>query len=87
MRRSCVLALNVKGKLCEGWTIEGAMVPITGITLLCGGACAFYVRFLVALCKECRASRIFYLGRLEAKTNLHVLPEPGELATPLSRAA
>jgi hypothetical protein len=33
--------------------LEGAMVIVL-MTLLCCAGVAFYVRFLVALCKECR---------------------------------
>jgi len=57
------------------WTIEtnsppvqpeAAMVAITGMTVLCTVGVAFYVRFLVALCKECRHRRIWtcYFARI-----------------------
>jgi hypothetical protein len=36
------------------------------LAIVCATAVAFYVRFLVALCKESRDTRICYLLRLEA---------------------
>ncbi len=38
---------------------------VTGVmTVLCTAGIAFYVRFLVALCKECKPRRIGYWVRL-----------------------
>ncbi len=37
------------------------------LTAICAAGVSFYLRFLVALCKECRFTRICYLVRLEPK--------------------
>ena len=37
---------------------EAKMVVITVMTVLCSVGVAFYLRFLVALCKECKHERI-----------------------------
>lgn len=48
--------------------LEGAMVIVL-MTLLCCAGVAFYVRFLVALCKEYRLGGIWYLVRLQPGGN------------------
>jgi uncharacterized protein (UPF0179 family) len=35
------------------------------LTAICAVGVSFYLRYLVALCKECRFTRICYLVRLE----------------------
>ena len=40
------------------------MFVMAVMTVLCTAAIAFYVRFLVALCKECKPRRIGYWVRL-----------------------
>ena len=37
---------------------EAKMVVLTVMTVLCNVGVAFYLRFLVALCKECKHQRI-----------------------------
>ena len=37
---------------------EAKMVVLTVMTVLCSVGVAFYLRFLVALCKECKHERI-----------------------------
>jgi len=63
------------------------MVPIAAITALCTVSIGFYVRFLVALCKECRQQRICYLVRLEPGFEEYINPHTRELGTSISRAA
>jgi hypothetical protein len=50
------------------------MVVTTVMTVLCSVGVAFYLRFLVALCKECKHQRICYLVRMP--------PESAECAIP-----
>ena len=38
------------------------MLVMAAMTVLCTASVAFYVRFLIALCKECRPRRIGYWG-------------------------
>ena len=56
---------------------ELAMVAITTFVLLSTLAIAFYVRFLIAICKECKGHRIYHLVRLRC--------DWGETATPADR--
>jgi hypothetical protein len=53
------------------------MVAITALILLSILATAFYVRFLIAICKECKSQRICHLVRLRS--------DWGELATRADR--
>jgi len=39
------------------------------LTAICAVGVSFYLRYLVALCKECRFTRICYLVRLEPKAH------------------
>jgi hypothetical protein len=39
------------------------------LTAICGIGVLFYLRFLIALCKECRFTRVCYLVRLEPQTH------------------
>ena len=45
---------------------EVAMVAITALILLSTLATAFYVRFLIAICKESKGQRICHLVRLRS---------------------
>jgi hypothetical protein len=40
------------------------MIALSAISILCVAGIAFYVRFLVALCKECKPQFAFYWVRL-----------------------
>jgi hypothetical protein len=40
------------------------MAPIGIVTVLCAAAIAFYVRFLIALCTECKPRLIGYWVRV-----------------------
>jgi hypothetical protein len=42
------------------------MVAITAFVLLSILAIAFYIRFLIAICKECKGHRICHLVRLRS---------------------
>jgi hypothetical protein len=62
------------------------MILIAGLMALCIGSVGFYVRFLVALCKERKVRCISYLVRLEPESEGHtVCAEPPK--DPLTRAA
>jgi hypothetical protein len=65
------------------------MVAITGMTVLCTVGVAFYVRFLVALCKECRHRRIWtcYFARIRPGSGECVIPNTREPETSIPRAA
>jgi len=57
------------------------------LTTVCTAGIAFYMRFLVALCKECERSWIGYLLRIEPdEVHIQIVEQP-ELETPLRRAA
>ena len=63
------------------------MFVILSMTVLCTSGVTFYVRFLVALCKECRHQRISYVVRLQPESLEHIIPEARELETSIPRAA
>ena len=63
------------------------MVVMTVMTALCTVGVAFYVRFLVALYKECRHSRICYLVLLQSNSVEQVISEARELEATIPRAA
>jgi hypothetical protein len=59
---------------------------VTGaITVLCAAGVAFYARFLVALCKECKPRR--YWVRLRLGTGESVIAELQGRKKPVIRAA
>jgi len=45
------------------------------LTSICGIGVLFYLRFLIALCKECRFTRVCYLVRLEPQTHQGLVGE------------
>jgi hypothetical protein len=55
--------------------------------LLCAAGIAFYVRFLVALCKECKPRSIGYWVRLRLDSGEDMIAELPEERNPLTRAA
>lgn len=63
------------------------MFVITVITVLCTAGIAFYVRFLVGLCKECSPGRISYWVRLRLGSREAVIAELQRPARPVTRAA
>jgi hypothetical protein len=61
---------------------------VTGLmTVLCTAGIAFYVRFLVALCKECKPRRIGYWVRLRLGTGEDAIADLQQRKKPVTRAA
>jgi len=61
---------------------------VTGVmTVLCTAGVAFYVRFLVALCKECKPRRIGYWVRLRVGSGEDAIAELRQRKKPVTRAA
>jgi hypothetical protein len=61
---------------------------VTGVmTLLCTEGIAFYVRFLVALCKECKPRRMVYWVRLRLGSGENAIAELPQRKKPVTRAA
>ena len=61
---------------------------VTGVMMvLCTAGIAFYVRFLVALCKECKPRRIGYWVRLRLGSGESMIAELQERKKPVTRAA
>jgi len=63
------------------------MVVMIGMTALCSAGVAFYVRFLVALCKECKPRRVGYWVRLRLGSGEESIPELPQRERPVTRAA
>jgi hypothetical protein len=63
------------------------MVVMAVMTTLCTAGIVFYLRFLVALCKECKRSWIGYLVRLEPEANDYSVLEPQALERSFHKAA
>ena len=65
------------------------MFVIAVWTVLCTAGIAFYVRFLVALCKECKPRLTGYWVRLRLRlgSGEDALAEPQERKRPVTRAA
>jgi hypothetical protein len=57
------------------------------MTVLCTCGVAFYVRFLVALCRECKPRPIGYWIRLRLVSSEDTIAELHEREQPLTRAA
>jgi hypothetical protein len=57
------------------------------MTVLCTTGVAFYARFLVALCKECKPRRIGFWVRLRLDSGEDTIAELEERRGPVSRAA
>jgi len=55
--------------------------------VLCTAGIAFYVRFLVALCKECTPRRIGYWVRLRLGSGEDAIAELQQRKKPVTRAA
>jgi hypothetical protein len=52
------------------------MMAVQIMTVLCVSGVAFYVRFLVALCRECTYKRISYLVRIKGAISEVAVMEP-----------
>jgi hypothetical protein len=59
----------------------------TLMTVLCTAGIAFYVRFLVALCKECKPRSVGYWVRLRVGSGADTIAELPKRSKPLTRAA
>lgn len=57
------------------------------LTAICAVGVSFYLRYLVALCKECRVTRVCYLIRMEPKGHEGLMSEAGRGETISRRAA
>jgi hypothetical protein len=57
------------------------------LTAICAGGVSFYLRYLVALCKECRFTRTCYLVGLEPKAHEGLTSEAVRGETISRRAA
>jgi hypothetical protein len=66
---------------------EVAMVASTALVLLSTLAIAFYVRFLIAICKECKGHRTYHLVRLRPDSGKSALVADRTMETPFLRAA
>jgi hypothetical protein len=69
------------------WLQMEAVNGDSAMAVLCAAGVIFYVRFLIALCKDCRRERISYLVRLRSGSDDEVLGESGESRTSLPLAA
>jgi hypothetical protein len=63
------------------------MFATTAITLLCIAGISFYVRFLVAMCRECKPRRMGYWVRLRLGSGEESIPEQRQREQPVTRAA
>jgi hypothetical protein len=66
---------------------EAEMFVMAVITVLGSAGVAFYMRFLVALCKECKPRRIGYWVRLRFDSGEDTVAELQPRKIPLDRAA
>ena len=60
---------------------------MVAMAVLCAVGVTFYMRFLIALCKECRPQGISYLVRLQSEWDDEVLAESIEPRTSLTGVA
>ena len=63
------------------------MLGVAAVTALCTGAIAFYVRFLVALFRDCKPGWVGYWARLRRHSGESSMPETHEHMHSVSRAA
>jgi hypothetical protein len=66
---------------------EDAMVAMTALVLLSTLATAFYVRFLIAICQECKGHGTYQLVRLRPDLGESALVGDRTMETPFLRAA
>jgi hypothetical protein len=66
---------------------EAALFVKTLMTVLRTAGGAFYVRFLVALCKECKPRSVGYRVRLRLGSGESAIAEPPQRRKPVTRAA
>lgn len=63
------------------------MFVMAVVTVLCTACIAFYVRFLVALCKECKPRPVGCWVRLRLGSSEDTIAELPERRKPATRAA
>ena len=63
------------------------MFVMAAMTVLCTAGIAFYVRFLVALCKECKPRRIGFWVRMRLGSDEDAIGELQERKKLFTRAA
>jgi len=63
------------------------MFVMPAVIVLCTASAAFYVRFLVVLCKECKPFRIGYWVRLRVDSGEDTIAELQQSKRPVTRAA
>ena len=63
------------------------MIASTALVLLSAQATAFYVRFLIAICKESKGQRICHLVRLRSDWDEFATPADRTMEVPSVRAA
>ena len=54
---------------------------------VCAAGVSFYLRFLVALARECRYARIYYLVRIQPEAGEIAIVKPSRQPKPVARAA
>ena len=54
---------------------------------VCAAGVSFYLRFLVAMAKECRHTRICYLVRIQPDAREIAIVKPSRQPKPVARAA
>jgi hypothetical protein len=81
----CVISGSVSGagNPCP----EADMLVKSVLTVLCIAGIAFYLRFLVALCKECKPSSVGYWVRLRLGSGEDTIADLPERKKPVARAA
>ena len=70
-----------------GLSLEAEMFVMPVMTVLCSAGIAFYVRFLVALYKECKPRRIGYWVRMGLGSGEDTIAELQQGKRPVTRAA
>jgi hypothetical protein len=63
------------------------MIVKTVMIVMCTAGVAFYVRFLMALCKESKSRSTGYWVRLRLSSAEDAITEPQERKKPVARAA
>jgi hypothetical protein len=63
------------------------MFVMAAMTVMCTASIAFYVRFLVALCRECKPRPIGYWVRLRLGSSEDTIAELPGRRKPVRRAA
>ena len=63
------------------------MFATSAILLLCAAGISFYVRFLIALCRELKTRRIGYWVHVRLRFDEKSIPELRERERPVTRAA